>query len=247
MTIRRLTSRPGTMGRIACTKVLPLVLSALAVAGCKHDQESAQVAGWTLIDPTQRHPIMVSQQPANLNISVARGSQGLTPAQRAEVMDFTSRYRAGDAGNSRLIISAPSGTANESASMAAVQDIHALLSEGGFSESSIAVEAYNGDGSGAPPVRISYMRYVAEGPTCGANWSENLAKTSKNLPALNHGCATQHNLAAMIANPADLLGPRTEGPRYSERRDAVMAKWTKGEVTHAQKSEDEKVRVKGAE
>ena len=40
----------------------------------------AHVAGWTLIDPTQRHPIMVSQQPATLNVRVARGSQGLTPA-----------------------------------------------------------------------------------------------------------------------------------------------------------------------
>ena len=247
MTTLSKTSRSGTISRLASLRVIPLVLAAVAMAGCKHDQEAAQVAGWSLIDPTQRHPIMVSQQPANLNVVVARGSQGLTPAQRAEVIDFAGHYRAGDAGNSRLIISAPSGSPNEVASMNAVQDIHALLTESGFNEATIAVEAYHEEGNSSAPVRISYMRFVAEGPSCGSNWSENLGSNPRNTTAPNHGCANQHNLAAMVSNPADLLGPRTEGPRYSERRDTVMNKWVKGDTTGAQKSEDERVRVKGAE
>ena len=241
------TSRSGTIGRLGSAKVLPLLFAAVAVAGCQHDKESAQVAGWTLIDPTQRHPIMVSQQPANFNLMVPRGSQGLTPAQRAEVLNFANRYRAGDSGNSRLVISAPSGASNEVASMNAVQEVHALLVETGFSESDIAVEAYHEEGNSAAPVRISYMRYVAEGPSCGGNWSENLGSNPKNVAAPNHGCANQHNLAAMIANPADLLGPRTEGPRYSDRRDDVMNKYVKGKSTGAENSEEERVRVKGAE
>ena len=57
------------------------------------------------------------------------------------------------------------------------------------------------------------------------------------------GCANQHNLAAMIANPADLLGPRSETDRSGERRDTVWDKYTKGESTGAQKSEEEKVKV----
>jgi pilus assembly protein CpaD len=246
MTNVRKTSRSGTMTALRSVKALPVLMAAMAVAGCEHDREAAQVAGWSLIEPTQRHPIMVSQQPSNFSLTVARGSQGLTPAQRADVMGFANRFRAGDAGNSRLVISAPSGSGNEVAAMNAVQDIHGLLVTSGFAESDIAVEAYQDQGAAAP-VRISYMRYVAEGPACGGDWSENLAFSPRNTTPPNHGCANQRNLAAMIANPADLLGPRTEGPRYSERRDAVMNKWTKGETTGAKKSEDEKVRVKGAE
>jgi len=51
----------------------------------------------------------------------------------------------------------------------------------------------------------------------------------------------------MIVNPADLLGPRTMGERYSDRRDTVMDAWSKGKTTGAEKSEDERVRVKGAQ
>lgn len=221
-----------------------LALAGVMLGGCKHDQ-GAQVAGWALVDPNQRHPIIVSQQPSNLSLHVPRGASGLSVQQRAEVVDFASRYRAADSGNSRLVISAPGGASNEVAAMNAVQDIREILIDGGFSESAIAVEAYHSEGRHEAPVRISYMRYVAEGPECGNDWSENLARNPKNMNYPDFGCAQQHNLAAMIANPADLLGPRTDGPRSSERRDDVFRKYTKGEVTAADKTEDEKVKVQG--
>lgn len=233
-------NRPGM------TVVLAAAVTAIALGGCKHNEQSAQVAGWSLVDPAQRHPIMVSQEPAHLAINVARGSQGLTGAQQSEVMGFASRFRASDSGNSRLVISAPSGSPNEIAAMAAVNDIRDVLLDGGFSESAIAVESYHDASGHQPPVRISYMRYVAEGPSCGHNWSENLATDYKNVGHPNFGCTDQHNLAAMIANPADLLGPRTLGPRDSARRDVVFDKWTKGETTASEKTEDERVRVQGS-
>lgn len=241
------TSQTASPGRHVARKFLPLALAVIALSGCKHFEDGSQVAGWTLVDPSQRHPIMVTQQPAHLNLAVVRGSQGLTPAQRAEVVEFASRYRAGDAGNSRLVISAPSGGANEVAAMEAVGDIRALLVDGGFSETAIAVEAYHDDSTRTPPVHISYMRFVAEGPACGSDWSENLAYSPRNFNYPDFGCATQHNLAAMVANPADLLGPRTEGPRYSDRRDTVMNTWVKGESTASKKSDDERVKVKISE
>ncbi len=246
MTLTLKASRGLSRNRSAVSKALPAMFMALALTACKHDDNGTQVAGWSLVDPSQRHPIMVSQEPANLLLHVARGSQGLSPSQRADVRGFAGRYKAGDAGNSRLVISAPSGAPNEVAAMAAVDDIRELLLDGGFSESAIAIEAYHDDAGAQPPVRLSYMRYVAQGPDCGHDWSENLAYSRKNTAYPDFGCSNQHNLAAQIANPADLVGPRTEGPRYSERRDDVMGKWTKGETTGAQKSEEEKVRVQGA-
>ncbi|MGQ0457149.1 MAG: CpaD family pilus assembly protein [Hyphomicrobium sp.] len=228
-------------GRMVAVALLPL-----ALVGCKHFDQGSKVAGWVVVEPQQRHPIIVSQQPAHLNLHVARGSQGLTPSQRAEVAEFAARFRAGDAGNSRLVISAPSGADNEVAAMNAVDDIRGLLLEGGFNEALIAVEAYHEEGRRSAPVRISYMSFVAEGPDCGHDWSENLATSRKNIAHPNFGCTAQHNLAAMIANPADLLGPRSESPRDGARRDDVFGKWTKGETTGADKSEDERVRVRGA-
>lgn len=245
MTFAKYTTRGPSHRRIGMAKVVTLAIAALAMAGCKDDNQGAQVAGWSLVDPEQRHPIMVSQEPAILNLRVPRGSQGLTPHQRAEVIEFTSRYRAGDAGNSRLVVSVPSGSSNEVAAIAAAENVRELLFDGGFPESAVSVEAYHDEGGAQPPVRIAYMRYVARGPDCGHDWSENLARNSRNTAFPNFGCTNQHNLAAMVVNPADLLGPRTMGERYADRRDAVMNAWTKGDSTGAKKSDDERISVKG--
>ena len=82
-------------------------------------------------------------------------------------------------------------------------------------------------------MRISYLRYVAEGPECGRDWSENLARTYQNTPYPNFGCSSQHNLAAMVSNPADLLGPRTMTPSDANRRFKMYEKYVKGETLGA--------------
>ena len=211
------------------------------LAACKHGEDGARVAGWSLIEPSQRHPILVSQQPSTLTLNVSRGSSGLSPAQRADVLDFATRYRVSDAGNSRLVISAPSGSANEVAAMRAVHQIRGILADMSFGDAAISVEPYPADG-GSAPVRVSYMQYVAEAPECGL-WPTNLASDPGNVPYANLGCATQRNFAMQVANPADLLGPRTMTDRMSERRDVVADKYIKGETTGSQKSADERVRI----
>ena len=241
VTTKTPASRLSTVLPLA--KAAAVSLLALSAAGCRDNPAAPQVAGWMLVDPSQRHPILVSQQPTHMKIRVARGSTGLTPAQRAEVLDFAGRWRAMDAGNSRLVIAAPSGAANEVAAMHAVQDIRGLLDENGFQESAVSIEAYHEEGDPQPPIRVSYLRFVAEAPECG-HWPANLADQKDNMAYANFGCATQRNLAAQIANPADLLGPRTETARSGERRGTHWDKYIKGEPTGARKSQDEKTDTK---
>ncbi len=121
--------------------------------------------------------------------------------------------------------------------MRAVHEIRQLLSDNGIAETSIAVEVYSREGE---PQR-SHPRLV----TCATSpkgriardWSTNLATDRQNMPHPNLGCATQKNLAAMIANPADLLGPRSETqPVLGERRDVTWDKYLKGETLRARRS-----------
>jgi len=212
----------------------------MPMVGCGGMDNPTRVAGWTLIDASQRHPILVSQEPTTHLVGIRRGSNGLSPAQRAELLNFAAHYRTTDSGNSRLIVTVPSGAANEVSAMHAVGEIRSLLTDQGFGESSISVEAYSADGAKDPPIRVSYMRYVAEPPQCG-DWSTNLAYDPMNMPYPNLGCAQQRNLGVMIANPADLLGPRSETPRSGERRDQVWGKYVRGDPTGARKSVDERV------
>jgi pilus assembly protein CpaD len=72
------------------------------------------------------------------------------------------------------------------------------------------------------------MRYVADAPDCGQDWSQNLARNYQNTPYPNFGCSSQHNLAVMVANPGDLLGPRTMTPRDANRRDDMYGKYVAG-------------------
>jgi pilus assembly protein CpaD len=235
----RLSPRRGALSLGA--KLLATAAAAFTVTGCKTFDDPTRVAGWTLIDSSQRHPILVSQEPTTLLLRIGGDKQfGMTTAQRAQLVNFTAQYRATDSGNSRLIVSVPSGGRNEVAVMQAVGEIRALLNDQGFDKSVISVEAYTAAGAADPPIRVSYLRYVAEPPQCG-DWSTNLANEPTNLPYPNLGCSQQRNLAVMVANPADLLGPRSETERSGERRDTTWGKYVAGQPTGARKSPDERV------
>lgn len=241
MTARNAMRSCGSPGaRSLALRLLAASAVALAMAGCKTTDDPTRVAGWTLIDSSQRHPILVSQEPTTHLIRVRTGANGLSASQRAQLVAFINHYRATDSGNSRLVVTVPSGAANEVAAMYAVGEVRSLLNEHGFDQASISVEAYSAEGAGDPPIRVSYLRYVAEPPQCG-DWSANLAYDPMNLPYPNLGCSQQRNLAVMVANPADLLGPRSETARAGERRDQVWGKYITGQPTGARKSVDERV------
>jgi len=232
---------PTRTGRHRLTLIAVAVIGG-SLGGCDHlldDRTSDISAGSVVLDPTQRHPIMVSEQPHRMSVRVARGDRGLSPAQRAAVIDFLNRSKASDGGNSKLVIAVPSGSPNEIAAMNAVADIRPILGDAGFSESAVSIEPYYADGNPQPPLRISYIRYVAEGPTCG-KWPTNVAETSRNLNYEDFGCAQQKNLAAMVANPADLLGPRTMTPANADRRDTTYNKYVKGESSGSTRNGDER-------
>lgn len=224
--------------------LLVVAVSALAVAGCKHAEPGTRIAGWTLVDAAQRHPILVSEEPTVLPISVARGSGGLSPRQRAMILDYYASFRASGA-SGRIVMQAPSGSPNELAALHATHEIQALLVSEGAAESDIAVEAYHDESDPQPPIQLSYTHFVAEAPECGS-WPTNLAREPGNLPYPNLGCATQRNFAAQIANASDLLHPRGMSARSSERRDVVWNKYIKGERTSAIKNSEDKIRIKSS-
>jgi pilus assembly protein CpaD len=242
------TNKPLAMiGGVAPLARTLLVASTvlLIVAGCESREDRTQVAGWSLVDPSQRHPILVSQEPATISFIVPRAARGLSPHQRAQLVRFLDRYQSTDGGNSKLVIEAPSGAGNEISSMQAVAEIRHMMASGGIDPTLVSVEAHHAPKEAQAPVRVTYLRYNAAAPEC-AHWPSNLASSPANLNYANLGCATQHNFAAMVANPADLVEPRTMTPNASERRNVIWDKYTKGQSTISQKQDDEKVKVQGA-
>ncbi|MGC4064097.1 MAG: CpaD family pilus assembly lipoprotein [Polyangiaceae bacterium] len=122
------------------------------------------------------------------------------------------------------MIAAPSGSPNEVAAMQAVAEIRYLLHEYGFSDASITVEAYHerprsAAGRSAFPICAMWPKARVR------HTGRPMSPTRRTISTIRTSAArTQHNFAAQVANPADLLGPRTMTPASGERRDVSLGK-----------------------
>lgn len=215
-----------------------IMLCALLAACTAHREKS--VKGWMVSDPTARHPILVGTAPVALDLPVASGAYGLSRTQKHEVRVFLRDFKEQNEGP--ITVSAPSGGPNEIAVMHVLGDVRREFNRAGISRNDVQFDAYTGTGTAMSPIKIAYSTYTARGPECG-DWTDNLARDPKNIPYRNLGCAAQRNLAAMVANPRDLMVPRTTTPRDSQRRDVVMDKYVGGETTVSKKADEEKAKV----
>lgn len=206
--------------------LLAVILIGTTLGGCW--QSPRFQAPFTLANPSERYPIAVKQGETMLDLAVYRGSSGLNASQKDELYTFLHDYKT--QGTEKLLIRAPTGGANETAAMRAYDQIRVVMRRAGIPPRAVVLEPYFTNGDPAAPIRLSYLQYVAVPPDC-PDWSENLARDPQNMPWPNKGCASQRNLALMVANPEDLIHPRGETPRPSERRDVVWGKYVNGNPT----------------
>lgn len=74
-------------------------------------------------------------------------------------------------------------------------------------------------------VRVTLTRAIASVPHC-PDWSANSASNPRNGTSSNYGCAVNSNLAAMVANPNDLLkGATDSGQTRAMSADKAIAAW----------------------
>ncbi len=178
-------------------------------------------------DGARNHPILVEPSYRDLKVQFAGGADGMSSDDAIKFDNFLADYRA--RGNGSLGISVPNGPA----SRAAITYFGERAAATGISRDKILVstrEVANGD----TRVDITYIAYTARTQACG-DWSENESYTLDNSTPKRFGCSVQQNIAAMVADPRDLLGPGRMGPVDTARRATVMDKYEKGEVTQATK------------
>lgn len=210
--------------------ILTLGLSVLlAACGGFNGREDAR------FDARYTHPISVDPQVVTLQIDAPREKIALSVADKAAIGAFVDTYKA--RGHGLISISAPSGSPNERTAVSLVAETRALLTEAGLSHGAMGYAAYRASSANAEaPLVLSYRRYVATASPCG-NWSQDYAFTPDNARSPNFGCADQNNLAALVADPADLLGPREWDPAYAPRREQVIENYRMGENTESAESE----------
>ena len=177
----------------------------------------------------QRHPIEVKSEVALLNVSTD-GSGRLSPQARQQVAGFFSAYRSDGSGT--IEIQTAAGGRSAAQTEGEIRDIAAVY---GVPGSTIRVSGYTPDPNDRTTTRLAYARYVASVPSCkNADWSQNLSMTWDNTTYPNFGCSMQENVAAMAANPRDLIEARAmDASASAERRETAMGKYEKGESPSA--------------
>jgi pilus assembly protein CpaD len=182
-------------------------------------------------DGSSNHPIMVEPSYRDLKVQYAGGSGGMATDDAVKFDAFLADYRAH--GNGSLGISVPNGPP----SRAAITFFAERAAATGISRDKILVSTHD-VANGDYRVDVNYITYSAHTDSCG-DWSENLAFTAENVTPKNFGCSVQHNVAAMVSDPRDLIVPRGFDTGDGNRAATIIDNYEQGKPTSAQKTPDQ--------
>jgi pilus assembly protein CpaD len=219
---------------------------AVMLGACNHTSDVATTAS-VPDDYRLRHPITVQEGNEQMVVFVGQGRGGLTAEQRADVMGLAQTWL--HEGTGAINADVPVETPNARAAAESMRDIRSLLAAAGVPSRGVVVRNFHPrDPRQLAAIRLSYPRISAVAGPCGL-WPEDLGPSIKNKSYFenhsyyNFGCAYQHNMAAMVDNPADLVQPRAETPPYTERRSAAFEKYRKATSTSATYPEADKAKL----
>lgn len=154
------------------------------------------------------YPIQV--QPGTVTLEVDATRSVLTADQENAVKAYGSR--AVSVQPHTIFLSHPATLEGG----AAAARISQLLAASGVPVSTIRTQT-----SAGGYAVLTYRSAIAVAHPCG-DWSRNAVGGHSNTPPPDFGCTTQANLAAMIANPTDLVVPRAM-PMRTAKNTAMAA------------------------
>lgn len=200
-----------------------LALSALTLAGCASAPQPLPRA-------------TAAPETVRVSMDVSARDNGLTWNQIDVINAVATEYKA--RGHGPLVISYPQNAGNADAAISAIAEARTQLYEAGLDWRQITGGAYEAGGRSSAPVIFSFTRYQAIAPECDTRWND-MANVRANENWPRFGCATANNLANMVADPRDLVAPRTMDGPDTGRRQTVLDNYRQGESTASQRSDRE--------
>jgi pilus assembly protein CpaD len=211
---------------------LAILAAAALLAGCATAPGTGPQS-----DPRSRNlleawenEVKVTAVPQDIRLAPHDG--GLSVNQAAALEGFVTSWMQAEA--REIVIRAPDAGPDARGANRVAWDARDRLMALGVRPSQIRMAAYDG-AEPRSPVVLSYSNYVAQVPTCGT-WRD-LTKSGDNGVYDNFGCAVAANMAAQVANPEDLLGPREMTAADAQERGQMFEKYRKGAATGSARDE----------
>jgi pilus assembly protein CpaD len=216
-TSAKVDTKPSSTGIVS---LAILASTMLFLPGCAYFKGGNHViVGSVPDDYRTKHPISISEQEQHLDVPVGTSDKSLSLAQRSVIQGFIAQYSSN--GSGPIQIALPSGSSNSAAAARVRSDVVVAIRKAGVTESQLVTVGYDATAETGNPIRISYRAISASTDQCG-KWPEDIAETTENKNYHDFGCSYQNNLAAQLANPADLLGPRNSGEIDATKRLRVI-------------------------
>lgn len=228
---------PSIAGKASkCAGIAVMLAASALLASCGTRHPDMQTTSSIPDDYRTRHPITVAEVEHNLDVPVGAGEHGLTPATRDLIKGFAQDYAA--LSKSTIRVAIPANAANSVAADNARGQVRRVLMDAGIPSARIVLTSYNSQASDASaPIRLGFIAVTAITDECGQWPSDLTGKTViENKNYENFGCATQQNLAAQMANPTDLVGPRGMTPIDAANRATVIQTYRDGTSTDTSSS-----------
>jgi pilus assembly protein CpaD len=198
---------------------------ALALGGCSA-VDRHEIVGSVPLDYRDTHPITIQEMVDTFDLPIGIDMARLTGPMRSNVLGFAQKFVA--SGSTTIAVVSPSGSPNQAVAAVRTLEVRDILLAAGISRRAIEFRVYEAGAEEAnAPIRLAYNRVAAQTAPCGA-WPDQVAHSDENRNYYNFGCATQQNLAAIVANPLDLLYPRAISAADAERRATVLSSYRNG-------------------
>jgi len=219
--------------------------SLMVLAGCQSGIGSGNVPLENFYGtPLDRHEIGVKQHKEYLEVSLDSRDTQLRVSEVMKVRSFLDKYA--DVGHGPLVISMPKSAQNPQLAVGAVAEIREFAWEAGINYERILGAAYDADRRVETPVVMAFKTYKAVAPDCPSLAEIDLANAVSNSVLPTHGCAVRTNMAAMIAEPADLLGERELTEGFAARQQFQLDLWLQGQPTPSTRGDGESTAISNA-
>jgi len=210
-----------------------LLASVLTCSACGTIPEAVPVE-MVNTNTLDRHVIDVVETAETLEIVLDQNASELSLADKRRLQSFIRGYN--DHGHGPLVMLLPEGTPNQQFAVGAVAEAREVAFENGVAYEEIAGGSKFGN---YPSMILSFKSYDASLSDCPGFGEVDISDVRYNGELPNLGCSLRVNLAAMIADPADLLGERKLDPADATRRGIVHGLYREGQSTGSLRNESE--------